>query len=127
MLSFELKKLQKDAVVEQWLYKAQYPINLVMWLLITFQAATQQFRNPGWLPHLSLIAKLAIILFILVIMLDGMYRIWNLGSRMNEAFPNQRMFYILIGTFFAYFIGQTMLVGETLFVHITEGDVYTTD
>ena len=57
------------------------------------------------MPHVSLIVKVFILLFILMIMLDAMYRIWSLGNKMSEAFTNQKMFYILIGTYVAYVIG----------------------
>lgn len=56
-------------------------------------------------------------------MLDAMHRIWNLGEGSKSAFPNQRMFYLLIGTFFAYFVGSTILVTEKLVLHVREGDI----
>ena len=40
-------------------------------------------------------------------------------------FPNQKMFYVLIGTYSVYFVGQAILVGNTLFIHIRDGDIYT--
>jgi len=61
--------------------------------------------------------------FILLIMLDAMYRIWKLGESTEAAFPNQKMFYLLIGTYFAYFIGQTVLGSEKLILHIQDGNI----
>jgi hypothetical protein len=75
------------------------------------------------MPHVSLVINLGIIAFILGGMLDAMYRIWNLGENSKSAFPNQRMFYLLIGTYFAYFIGQTVLSAEKLVLHIRDGDI----
>ncbi len=82
-----------------------------------------QLGNPTWLPHVSLVINLGIIAFILGLMLDAMHRIWKLGEKSQSAFPNQRMFYLLIGTFFAYFIGQFILVTEKLYLHVKEGDL----
>ena len=52
-----------------------------------------------------------------------MHRIWHLGESSKAAFPNQRLFYFIIGTYFAYFIGQTILGVEKLTLHIRDGDI----
>jgi hypothetical protein len=56
-------------------------------------------------------------------MLDAMHRIWHLGESNKAAFPNQRLFYLIIGTFFAYFLGQTILGVEKITLHIRDGDI----
>jgi len=56
-------------------------------------------------------------------MLDAMNRIWHLGESSEAAFPNQRLFYLIIGTYFAYFLGQTILGIEKLLFHIRDGDI----
>jgi hypothetical protein len=56
-------------------------------------------------------------------MLDAMHRIWHLGESSKAAFPNQRLFYLIIGTYFAYFLGQTILGVEKVTLHIRDGDI----
>ncbi len=103
--------------------KALLPINIIVWMLIVLSAATPLIRIPFWVPHFSLIINLGLTVFILFIMLDAMHRIWHLGESSKAAFPNQRLFYAIIGTYFAYFIGQTVLGVEKLTFHIRDGDI----
>ena len=67
--------------------------------------------------------NLGLIAFILFIMLDAMNRIWHLGESSKAAFPNQGLFYLIIGSYFGYFVGQAILGVESLTIHIRNGDI----
>lgn len=123
ILSFELQDLHQKTENHTWLPKVQLPIDVTVWSVIFLTSAFGLRNSPSWLPHVLLSASIALIAFILIIMLDGMRRIWNLGVSSKSAFPNQRMFYLLCGTYFAYFVGEVTFQSFQLALHIMDGDL----